>query len=514
MPEFAHGLSEVKAPLPELNVVSLAELRRHNKKDDCWVVVHKKVWDVTDFLDEHPGGPQIILSCAGDHATEQFDKVHAPGMFEDNLPAEKFKGLLEQTASEEASLSPAASVQQSDIDAQPLVVSGPPALQTLISAADFEKVAEVELTEKTWAFYSSAATDLITHRQNKEFLRRVMIQPRILRNVRRVNFKRRILGFDCEAPFFISPAAMAKLVHPDGEIALAKAAAAEGIIQCISNNASYPLASIVQSVPPQQPFFLQLYVNAERHKTTELLLKAKSLGIRAIFVTVDAPVPGKREADERIAAGHIQSAISGAASTNDKKGGGLGRLMAQYIDKSLTWDDLAWIKETSSVPIILKGVQNVEDAKMAVRYGVDGIFLSNHGGRSLDTSQPAILNLLELRLKYPEAFSHLEVFVDGGFERGTDILKALALGATAVGIGRPYLYSLIYGQDGAQHLTQILKDEIETSMRLCGITSLDQATPDLLNTAAIDTLVRSTVFPEIPQRLARQKGSISRSSSR
>ena len=153
----------------------------------------------------------------------------------------------------------------------------------------------------------------------------------------------------------------------------------------ISNNASYPLGTIVQSGETGQPFFFQLYVNSDRKKTTELLLKAKGLGIKAIFVTVDAPVPGKREADERIAAGNVQSAISGAQATNDKKGGGLGRLMAQYIDKSLTWADISWIKEISGLPVVLKGVQNVEDAKMVVQYGADGIFLSNHGGRSLDT---------------------------------------------------------------------------------------------------------------------------------
>lgn len=154
----------------------------------------------------------------------------------------------------------------------------------------------------------------------------------------------------------------------------------------ISNNASYPLSSIVQSGHQQQPFFFQLYVNSERHKTAEILRKARSLGIKAIFVTVDAPVPGKREADERIASETaIQSAVSGAASSNDKKGGGIGRLMAQYIDKSLAWSDLAWIRKESGLPIVLKGVQNVEDAKLAVEYGVDGILLSNHGGRSLDT---------------------------------------------------------------------------------------------------------------------------------
>ena len=136
---------------------------------------------------------------------------------------------------------------------------------------------------------------------------------------------------------------------------------------------------------PGQTFFLQLYVNSERRKTTELLRKARDLGIRAIFVTVDAPIPGKREADERIAAGDLASPVSGAVATNDKKGGGLGRVMAKYIDSSLCWDDLAWIRETSDLPIILKGIQTASDARKAVDHGIEGILLSNHGGRSLDT---------------------------------------------------------------------------------------------------------------------------------
>ncbi|KAM0537161.1 hypothetical protein ACHAPW_005121 [Verticillium nonalfalfae] len=210
-----------------------------------------------------------------------------------------------------------------------------PSLESVLSAPDFEVVASKALTPKTWAFYSSAATDLITHSKNKELVRRIMIRPRILRNVTSVNMKTSILGF--------------------------------------------------KTAPATQPFFFQLYINSERQKTIDILKSARSLGIKAIFVTVDAPVPGKREADERAAqAVTVRSAISGGESSKDKKGSGLGRLMAQYIDKSLTWDDLSWIREASGVPIVLKGVQTADDAKMAVEYGVDAILLSNHGGRSLD----------------------------------------------------------------------------------------------------------------------------------
>ncbi|KAF7560260.1 hypothetical protein G7046_g3881 [Stylonectria norvegica] len=367
-----------------------------------------------------------------------------------------------------------------------------PPLDEILSANDFALAAQKGLTPKAWAFYSSAATDLVTYSRNRELIRRVMLRPRVLRNVTHVRIDRNILGFNSKAPFFMSPAAMANLAHPDGELAWSRAVANEGIFQIISSNASFTLPSIIAAAPPNYPFFLQLYVNSDRSKTVELLRKARTLGIKAIFVTVDAPVPGKREADERVAqVTTVKSAMSGGESSKDKKGSGFGRLMGQYIDKALTWEDLTWIRDESSVPIVLKGVQTVEDVRLAVEHGVDAVMLSNHGGRSLDGAQASILILLEVRKQFPEAFQHLEIFIDGGFERGSDILKAIALGATAVGVGRPFLYSLVYGQKGVEHLSQILKDELEVSMRLAGLTSLDQATPALVNTLDVDHMVVS-----------------------
>jgi L-lactate dehydrogenase (cytochrome) len=145
------------------------------------------------------------------------------------------------------------------------------------------------------------------------------------------------------------------------------------------------MEDIIAAGRTNQPFFFQLYVNSDRQKTERLLQDAKRLGVRAVLVTVDAPVPGKREADERIAAANVSSAISGAVATNDSKGGGLGRVMAKYIDPSLTWKDISWLKKVSGLPIVLKGIQTASDARRAVQYGACGILLSNHGGRSLDT---------------------------------------------------------------------------------------------------------------------------------
>ncbi|RTE79195.1 hypothetical protein BHE90_006329 [Fusarium euwallaceae] len=440
--------------------ISLNDLRKHNTSTDCWIAIHSRVWDITDFIDEHPGGPEILLEHAGSDATGLYDGVHAPDIIEE-LSEDKLIGYLDTPTAD----APQATQQEPtpSVDATTVMASSAPetessfdSLDSILSAPDFEQAAKKALTAKTWAFYSSAATDLVTLKNNKELVRRIMIRPRILRNVTNINLERSILGFKCSAPFFIAPAAMGRLAHPDGELALSRAAANEGIIQCISSNASYSLRSIVKAAPPSQPFFFQLYVNTDHQKTVELLKSVRELGIKAIFVTVDAPVPGKREADERAAQeGTVKSAISGGESSKDKKGSGFGRLMAQYIDKSLSWEDLAWIREASGgVPIILKGVQTAEDVKKAVEYGVEGVLLSNHGGRSLDGSQASILVLLELRKNCPEVFDQLEVYIDGGFERGSDILKAIALGATAVGIGRPFLYSLIFGQDGSEHLSR------------------------------------------------------------
>ncbi|KAF5011555.1 hypothetical protein FDECE_2320 [Fusarium decemcellulare] len=489
-------------------LISLSDLKKHNTTGDYWIAVHSKVWDITDFIDEHPGGPDVLLEHAGSDATGLYDGVHAPDIIEE-LSDDKLMGFLEPSADAPAEApQPAqqATPPQPEPNAAPTIPEtdnsiGP--LESILSAPDFEQAAAKALTAKTWAFYSSAATDLVTHKQNKDMVRRIMIRPRILRNVTTINFQRNILGFKSSAPFFISPAAMARLAHPEGELALCRGAVNEGIIQCISSNASYSLRSIVKAAPSSQPFFFQLYVNSDHQKTVELLKTVRVLDIKAIFVTVDAPVPGKREADERAAQeGTVKSAISGGESSKDKKGSGFGRLMAQYIDKSLCWEDLAWIREASGgIPIILKGVQTAEDVKKAVEYGVEGVLLSNHGGRSLDGAQASILVLLELRKNCPEVFDQLEVYIDGGFERGSDILKAIALGATAVGIGRPFLYSLVYGQDGVEHLSHILKDELETSMRLCGITSLEEARPRLVNTLDVDHLiVPDEDEEEIPRR--------------
>ncbi|GJP95901.1 putative integral membrane protein [Aspergillus niger] len=376
----------------------------------------------------------------------------------------------------------------------------PPPLSSILSTHDFEKAASKSLTPKTWAFYSSAATDTFTHESNRTMYDRIFLRPRILRNVTSVSTKTNILGCRMDLPLFMSPAAMATLVHPDGELALARGCARYGVGMCVSTNAAYHLSEITSAAAKQNkkdhPFFFQLYVNKDREVSRRLLRTAEENGAKAIFVTVDAPVAGKREADERVPLDphdirfRTPLPMSGACiGGNDEKGGGLGRSMGQYIDAGFTWEDLAWLKQNTFLPIVLKGVQTAEDAVLAVEHGVDGIVVSNHGGRSLDTSTSSIAVLLEIRRRCPQVFDRLEVFVDGGIRRGTDIIKAICLGAKAVGMGRHFLYSLCYGQEGVERLIEIMRDELETTMKLLGITDLSQAHLGLLNTLDVDHLI-------------------------
>ena len=222
----------------------------------------------------------------------------------------------------------------------------------------------------------------------------------------------------------------------------------------LSTVSSHPLEDILQEAP-DYPFLFQLYVNKDRKNAAEVIKNATALGLKAIFVTVDAAGRGKRESDERLKVDEvIINPVTGERAENDKKGGGLTRRMGSYIDQALKWEDIAWIRSLTNVPVILKGITTAADAMLAMEHKVDGILLSNHGGRNLDFSPPSILLLLEMHKQCPQIFDQMEVYVDGGIRRGGDILKALCLGAKAVGIGRTFLYSLNYGTEGAEHLVE------------------------------------------------------------
>jgi L-lactate dehydrogenase (cytochrome) len=455
-------------------VVSVQEISKHNIPEDLWVVVDGTVYDLTEFAPDHPGGAgsesrlhssytqphsltfSVIIRYAGRDASAAYNEIHAPSLIKTSLHSSKIIGSLDPSSITEEWVKPPPSVSKS------FSPDSKPPLDTLINAHDFVSAARQTITPKTWAFYSSGATDLNTKARNNQAYADIGLRPRILINVKDADTTTTMLGEKMSLPIFCAPAAMAKMIHPDGEKGIARGCRKLGIPQCVSTNASFPITEILEAVEEpvtygnfkddvKMPFFFQLYVDKQREKSEKLLKDVEALGIKAIFVTVDAPVPGKREADERVKADEsLSTPMSGAKAKNDAKGGSLGRIMGSYIDPSLSWADISWLRKCTSLPIVLKGVQTTMDAKKAAEYGIEGIVLSNHGGRSLDTSPAPILLLLELQKNCPEIFDKMEVYVDGGIMRGTDIFKALCLGAKSVGIGRGFLFALNYGQEGVE----------------------------------------------------------------
>jgi L-lactate dehydrogenase (cytochrome) len=281
-----------------------------------------------------------------------------------------------------------------------------------------------------------------------------LFRPRVLINISKIDTSTTVLGLPSSVPIFIAPAALAKLGNPEGEVNLTRGAGTAGIIQVMSTNASNSLEELVAvRVNPEQKLWFQLYFNKDRKATERLLEKVvKSGAFSAIFITVDAPILGKREKDERLkqAVMPVLSETSGAGGATAGAGPrSVTRALANFVARDVIWDDIAWVKKLTDMPVVVKGIMTVEDALLALEYGCEGIYLSNHGGRQLDTSPPAMLTLLELRKHCPQIFNKMEVFLDGGVRRGTDVVKALCLGCKAVGLGRPFLYAnTCYGFDG------------------------------------------------------------------
>ncbi|KAK3327928.1 mitochondrial cytochrome-like protein b2 [Cercophora scortea] len=492
------------------STVSIEDLSKHATREDLWLAVNGIVYDLTEFAPTHPGGLHILVGFAGRDATSIYSRVHADSVILSAIPVSKRMGqLVTSTPLPPPPVQPPC----------PPPPSSKPPLSSLISSHDFAAAAFSSFPAKTFAFVSSAATDLHTHNANTAAYAAIGLRPRVLHDVTAVSIRTTILGHHVTTPIFCSPTSLGKTVHPEGERELGRACKALGIAQVVSTSASFPLAEVMDAIHLTQPahdqeqqqgipVFFQLYVDKDRSKSARLLAEASALGIKGVFLTVDAPVPGKREADERLAADEsMRTPMSGTRAVNDAAGGALGRIMGKYIDASVSWADIAWLRGClpAGVPIVLKGIQTAMDAVKAMEIGVEGIVVSNHGGRSLDTAPATVLVLLELQRCCPEVFDRMEVFVDGGVKRGTDVFKALCLGARAVGIGRGALYGLNYGAEGVRRYVEMLNDELETTMKMCGVTSLDQVHPGLLNTGAVDHLIPQSAVEEHPYAKWRRK---------
>lgn len=277
-----------------------------------------------------------------------------------------------------------------------------------------------------------------------------------------------ILGQASPYPFYLSPMGTIGSLHPGAEPELVKGIVRKGLHGVISTASTKPTEAIMESFETEQKrlnnkspskLFFQLYIHTDRAKAIELIRKVKKLGYKGLWITVDTPIIGKRTGDRRLQA---QEAIdAGLASKHDNTGqseneNGFapafgGRPLPGQLSPCITWEYLTWIRPEWEGPIVLKGIQCAEDAKLAFEHGCQGILLSNHGGRQLHTAPSALMTLLEIRTYCPEILGKMEIFVDGGLRDGADILKALCLGATAVGVGRPFLYALAaYGSQGVE----------------------------------------------------------------
>ncbi|KAF2156425.1 hypothetical protein K461DRAFT_252433 [Myriangium duriaei CBS 260.36] len=476
-------------------VFTYDEVSQHRSPESCWVVLYDNVYDVTKFLPDHPGGSKIILQLAGTDATEEYDPIHPPGTLEESLPAEAKLGSFDKKTLPSTEKSPVeeGKAQENEI----------PALEDMLNLDDIEQAATKKLSQKAWAYYYSASDDLRSKSYNGLVYQKVLLRPRVFVDCVNCDTSTTILGNKVKVPFFISPAAMARLGHPDGEHGMARACASYGAMQIISNNASQTPEQIVEGAAPDQIFGWQLYVQTDRKKSEDMLARIHRLpAIKFICLTLDAPVPGKREHDERTknVGGNlpVRSAVQeGSASStkpSDKAaksvGGGVGRSLFAGTAADLTWKTtLPWLSKHTELPIVLKGVQTHEDAWLAASHAplIRGIILSNHGGRAADTAPPALHTLLEIRKYCPDVLKKIEVWVDGGIKRGTDIVKALSLGARAVGLGRAPLFGLAAGgQAGVERMLEIMDGEVQTAMRLLGAEKVEQLGPHHVNTRALE----------------------------
>ena len=345
-----------------------------------------------------------------------------------------------------------------------------PHVSLCVSCPDFEKVAKSVLPHKSYIYASTSANYGLSLQGNLEDWGRITFRPRVLRNVGDVDASRKIFGHNSPYPFYISPMGTLGTIHSEAELDVVRGAVKKGVHMVVSTASTRPTTQIADchraelqrhKGSPTRLFF-QYYMPVDRTKAIELMHIVKEAGYKGLWITVDTPVLGKRTADrvlqaeEALAVGMHEEPTS-TWETGDENAFAPpmgGRPTAGQLSPHTTWEDLSWIRKEWDGPIVLKGVQCAEDAKLALEYGVDGILLSNHGGRQLHTAPSSLMTLLEIRTYCPEVIGRLEIFMDGGLRDGADVLKALCLGATAVGVGRPYMYALAaYGGKGVEKVT-------------------------------------------------------------
>jgi 4-hydroxymandelate oxidase len=353
------------------------------------------------------------------------------------------------------------------------------------NVAGYEAAAERALPREVFDYYAGGAEDEQTVRANRAAYSDYALRPRVLVDVSRVDTSVRLLGHTLSSPVLLAPTAFQRLAHPEGELATARAAARTGTLLIASTLSTYRIEDIAAAAG-NAPLWLQLYVFRDRTITEELVRRAEAAGCSAICLTASVPVQGNRERDAHnqfTLPAHLEMAnFTGMrqATFPGAEGSGLLAFISAEFDPTFTWRDLEWIRGITSLPIVIKGVMSAEDARLAAEHGAAAVVVSNHGGRQLDGCMATLRALPAVAAAVAD---RIPVLVDGGIRRGTDVTKALLLGARAVLIGRPYLWGLaVNGEDGVAHVLQILDDEVRRTLALIGAPSLQQLQGDHIAT--------------------------------
>jgi isopentenyl diphosphate isomerase/L-lactate dehydrogenase-like FMN-dependent dehydrogenase len=342
----------------------------------------------------------------------------------------------------------------------------------LLNVGDYEREAERVLDPGAFGYFAGGSGDELTLRDNWEAFSRRQLRPRVLVDVGEVTTATTVLGREISMPVLVAPTAFQRLAHPEGEVATARAAAAFRTVMCQSTLSGVTPTELTMAAPGARLWF-QLYWSSDRGFTAELLASVVEAGFEAVVFTVDFPAAGRRERDLRAAFALPEDlALPNIPSSLARQD--FHAALGKIVDPTLTWRDLEWLRETCPLPVVLKGILSSEDALLAAEHGAAAVVVSNHGGRQLDGVAASLDALPEV---VEAAGERVEVLMDGGVRRGTDVLKALALGARAVLVGRPVVWGLaVSGEAGVREVLELLCDEVELGLKHLGCRSPAEVT--------------------------------------
>jgi 4-hydroxymandelate oxidase len=363
-------------------------------------------------------------------------------------------------------------------------VSGP---REPINVSEFEAIARERMSESAYDYYAGGADDEVTLAANVDAFRRIALRPRVLTGAGSISTATELLGLSLAVPVGLAPTAFNKLGHPDGELAAARAAGTAGTFMCGSTISSTPLEDVAAAATG--PLWFQLYVYRDRDVTRDLVRRAEAAGYRALVLTVDTPRLGRRERNIRrpftLPDGVVISNLQRYGTPDAMRWAGTSTFtdyVHRLMDDGLTWESVDWLRSVTTLPVLIKGILAPADATLAIEHGAAGIVVSNHGGRQLDGSMATIAALPEVARVVN---GRVPIVLDGGVRRGTDVLKAIALGARAVLIGRAYLWGLAAdGEAGVSRVLEMLRSELELAMALSGCASTADIRQDLVVTTA------------------------------